>query len=73
MVAPALTLSNQEKQLLELAALKIVESLNVVGSCNVQFALGRNLDYYVIEVNPRQPFFSFSVKSNGISDRQSRS
>lgn len=53
-VAPALTLSDKEFQMLRSAALKIVEELGVEGGCNVQFALEPNsFDYTVIEVNPR--------------------
>ena len=40
--------------MLETAALAIVDALNVIGSCNVQFALEPETNrYYVIEVNPR--------------------
>lgn len=57
-IAPSQTLSNQEYHGLRLASLKIVESLKIVGECNVQYALNPNpkngeLDYYVIEVNAR--------------------
>ena len=53
-VAPALTLSNKEFQMLRKAALDIVTSLGIIGGCNCQFALDPNsMDYAVIEVNPR--------------------
>ena len=53
-VAPALTLNDNELQLLRKAAVDIVRALGVVGGCNVQLALKPNsTDYYVIEVNPR--------------------
>src|SRR3989344_5094564 len=65
-VAPSQTLTNTEYQELRKASLKIVESLGIIGECNVQFALnpkpkasslrpfGRDeLDYFVIEVNAR--------------------
>ena len=53
-VAPVQTLNQQQKQILEQAALWIVSALNVVGSCNVQFAFNpKTNQYYVIEVNPR--------------------
>lgn len=53
-VAPALTLSNREYQMLRSASLKIVEALGIVGGCNCQFALDPNsFEYAVIEVNPR--------------------
>lgn len=53
-VAPCQTLTLMEKEMLEKAALDIVEALGVVGSCNVQLAIDKfTSKYYVIEVNPR--------------------
>ena len=53
-IAPAVTLSNKEYQMLRTAALKIVDELGVEGGCNCQFALHpTSFDYAVIEVNPR--------------------
>ena len=53
-VAPAVTLSNKEYQMLRTAALKIVDALKVEGGCNCQFALDpETFEYAVIEVNPR--------------------
>jgi carbamoyl-phosphate synthase large subunit len=53
-VAPSLTLSDREYQMLRSAALRIVRALDVRGACNVQFALDPTSErYYVIEVNPR--------------------
>ena len=53
-VAPALTLSDKEYQMLRGAALNIVAALGIVGGCNCQFALDPfSMDYAVIEVNPR--------------------
>ncbi|MDR5710188.1 MAG: carbamoyl-phosphate synthase large subunit [Armatimonadota bacterium] len=53
-VAPSLTLSDREHQMLRRAAFEIVRALGVEGGCNVQFALDPNSErYYVIEVNPR--------------------
>jgi carbamoyl-phosphate synthase large subunit len=53
-VAPSLTLSDREHQMLRSAALRIVRALDVRGACNVQFALDPTSErYYVIEVNPR--------------------
>ena len=53
-VAPALTLSNQEYSMLHAASLNIVQALGIVGGCNCQFALNPNsFEYAVIEVNPR--------------------
>ncbi|MBQ6163975.1 MAG: carbamoyl-phosphate synthase large subunit, partial [Clostridia bacterium] len=53
-VAPALTLSDKEYQMLRTASLDIVTALGIVGGCNCQFALDPDsMDYAVIEVNPR--------------------
>ncbi len=53
-VAPAVTLSDKEYQMLRKAALDIVEELQVEGGCNCQFALNpQSFEYAVIEVNPR--------------------
>ncbi len=53
-VAPALTLSNKEYQMLRSASLNIVGALGIVGGCNCQFALNPDsFEYAVIEVNPR--------------------
>ncbi|KAL6716834.1 carbamoyl-phosphate synthase (glutamine-hydrolyzing) cpa2 [Lecanora helva] len=53
-VAPSQTLSDEEYHMLRSAAIKIVNHLNVVGECNVQYALQPDgLDYRVIEVNAR--------------------
>jgi carbamoyl-phosphate synthase large subunit len=53
-VAPSQTLRDQEFQMLRTAAFDIINALEVVGGCNIQFALDPNSNqYYVIEVNPR--------------------
>ena len=59
-VAPSQTLNNEEYHGLREASIKIVQSLGIVGECNVQYALnpspssvGAGLDYFVIEVNAR--------------------
>ncbi len=57
-VAPSQTLSNEEYHGLRQASIKIVNSLKIVGECNVQYALNPNpkngrLEYFVIEVNAR--------------------
>jgi len=53
-VAPALTLSNKEYQMLRSASLNIINALGIVGGCNCQFALDPDsFKYAVIEVNPR--------------------
>ena len=53
-IAPAVTLSDKEYQMLRSAALAIVDELGVEGGCNCQFALNPDsFEYAVIEVNPR--------------------
>lgn len=57
-IAPSQTLNNDEYHGLRLASIKIVQSLGIIGECNVQYALNPNpkngeLDYFVIEVNAR--------------------
>ncbi|MDD4125135.1 MAG: carbamoyl-phosphate synthase large subunit [Eubacteriales bacterium] len=53
-VAPALTISNKEFQMLRSASLNIISALGIVGGCNCQFALDpESFEYAVIEVNPR--------------------
>jgi len=62
-IAPSQTLTNYEYHTLRSIAIKIVRSLEVVGECNVQFALNPkpkkqnqetpDFEYYVIEMNAR--------------------
>ena len=53
-VAPAMTLSDREYQMLRTASLDIITELGIEGGCNCQFALNPDsFDYTVIEVNPR--------------------
>ena len=53
-VAPALTLSDKEYQMLRSASLDIVSAIGICGGCNCQFALNPDsFEYAVIEVNPR--------------------
>ncbi|MBO4432748.1 MAG: ATP-grasp domain-containing protein, partial [Clostridia bacterium] len=53
-VAPTLTLSDKEFQMLRTASLDIISALGIVGGCNCQFALNPDsFEYAVIEVNPR--------------------
>ena len=51
-VAPILTLRDDEFQMMRSAAIHIIRALDVQGGCNVQFAFWEG-DYRVIEVNPR--------------------
>lgn len=53
-VAPTLTLSDKEFQMLRSASLDIISAVGIVGGCNCQFALNPDsFEYAVIEVNPR--------------------
>ncbi len=53
-VAPAQTLTDYEYQMLRKAAIDIIDSIEIKGGCNVQFALDPNsFNYAVIEINPR--------------------
>ena len=52
-VAPILTLRDDEFHLLRNAALKIIRALDVQGGCNIQFAFKGDDEYRVIEVNAR--------------------
>ena len=53
--APSQTLTNAEYHSLRSVALRVVRHLQIVGECNIQFALNPNnpSDYRVIEVNAR--------------------
>ena len=51
-VAPILTLRDDEFQMMRSAAIKIIRALDVQGGCNIQFAFKEG-NYRVIEVNPR--------------------
>lgn len=53
-VAPAQTLADKEYQMLRKAAIDIINSIEIKGGCNVQFALDPDsFEYAVIEINPR--------------------
>ena len=53
-VAPILSLNDQDLKMLNDSAIKIIRELKIEGGCNVQFALNPNSsEYYLIEVNPR--------------------
>ncbi|MDR0294023.1 MAG: carbamoyl-phosphate synthase large subunit, partial [Oscillospiraceae bacterium] len=53
-IAPAVTLSDGEVQMLRSASINIIHALGVEGGCNCQFALyPHSNEYAVIEVNPR--------------------
>ena len=53
-VAPIMTLNDNDLKMLNESAIKIIRELKIEGGCNVQFALNPNSsEYYLIEVNPR--------------------
>ena len=53
-VAPSQTLNDEEYNILRTAALKIVESIGIVGECNIQYAMDPHSNsYFVIEMNAR--------------------
>jgi len=53
-VAPSQTLTNREYHILRSTSIKAIQSLGVVGECNIQWALHPESEgFYVIEVNPR--------------------
>jgi len=53
-VAPVQTLTSSENFKLRSIAIKVIRHLNVIGECNIQFALNpKSEDYRIIEVNAR--------------------
>lgn len=53
-VAPAQTLTNHEHHFLRSTATKVAHHFNIVGECNIQYAVNpANGDYRVIEMNAR--------------------
>jgi carbamoyl-phosphate synthase large subunit len=53
-IAPSQTLTNAEYHMLREIALKAVRHLDIIGECNIQYALHpKNGDYRIIEVNAR--------------------
>lgn len=53
-VAPSQTLTDEEYYMLRNVAFKIVNSLDIVGECNIQYALGpHSKKYFIIEMNAR--------------------
>lgn len=53
-VAPSQTLNDREYHMLRQASFKIVDAIDIVGGCNVQFAFDpKEGKYAIIEVNPR--------------------
>jgi carbamoyl-phosphate synthase large subunit len=53
-VAPSQTLTNREYHKLRAISIQVIKHLNIIGECNIQFALDKKSDdYRIIEVNPR--------------------
>jgi carbamoyl-phosphate synthase large subunit len=53
-ISPSQTLTNADYQLLRDSSIKIANHLNIIGECNVQYALSPDSkSYFVIEVNAR--------------------
>jgi carbamoyl-phosphate synthase large subunit len=53
-VTPAQTLDNFEYQKMRSVAIEVARAINLVGECNVQFAINpKSYKFYVIETNPR--------------------
>ncbi len=53
-VAPSQTLTNSEYHRLREIAFRAVRKLNIIGECNIQYALNpENSDYRIIEINAR--------------------
>lgn len=53
-VAPSQTLSDREYHLLRTKSIEVIRSLDIIGECNIQFALDpESEEFRVIEVNPR--------------------
>ncbi|XP_060085559.1 CAD protein-like, partial [Ylistrum balloti] len=53
-VAPSQTLTNTDYNMLRSTAIKVIRHLQVVGECNIQYALNpESHQYYIIEVNAR--------------------
>ncbi|RLI35299.1 carbamoyl-phosphate synthase large subunit [Candidatus Bathyarchaeota archaeon] len=53
-IAPSQTLTNREYHILRSASIKVIQSLGIVGECNIQWALHpRSEEHRAIEVNAR--------------------
>jgi carbamoyl-phosphate synthase large subunit len=53
-IAPCQTINNIENNMLRDTAIKIAQSIKIVGECNVQYALNpKDYGFYVIEINAR--------------------
>ncbi len=53
-IAPSQTLTNREYHLIRSASIKVIQSLGIVGECNIQWALDpKSEEFEAIEVNAR--------------------
>jgi carbamoyl-phosphate synthase large subunit len=53
-VTPSQTLDDYDYQRMRSVAIQVAEAINLIGECNVQFALDpKSSNFYVIETNPR--------------------
>lgn len=53
-IIPAQTISHEESEKLRATALKIINSLNIIGNCGIQFALNpQGTEYVVLSITPR--------------------
>ena len=53
-IAPSQTLTNHEYHKLRDISIQVIRHLDIIGECNIQFALDKHSDdYRIIEVNPR--------------------
>ncbi|MFW6124405.1 MAG: carbamoyl-phosphate synthase (glutamine-hydrolyzing) large subunit [Acidobacteriota bacterium] len=53
-VAPSQTLNDREYHKLRKISIQVIRHLNIIGECNIQFALNKTRgEYRIIEVNPR--------------------
>ena len=53
-IAPSQTLTNREYHLIRSASIKVIQSLGIVGECNIQWALDpKSEEFRAIEVNAR--------------------
>ncbi|MEM5852808.1 MAG: carbamoyl-phosphate synthase (glutamine-hydrolyzing) large subunit [Candidatus Aenigmatarchaeota archaeon] len=53
-VAPSQTLTNREYHLLRITSFKVIRALDIIGECNIQFALNpKSEEFKIIEVNSR--------------------
>jgi len=53
-VSPTQTLNNKEFQMMRSASIRVIREVDIIGECNIQFALDpKSDDFVAIEVNPR--------------------